>query len=101
MVHIEQILWPVDLLTVTLHNINETELWIFKDRLYNGLCTVKEEPHGVMESDNRPAPPVRQLYYTMFEDNANIYYGVYTNGNPSSDWCYVREVRKLECGHVT
>jgi hypothetical protein len=79
---------------IVMGNINETELWIFKDRLYYNLCTVIEEPRDVTTR-----PP--GLFYTVFKDNADICYGVTTNGNPSSSWSYIREVRKVKCGQET
>jgi len=92
MVHIEQILWPpTGFPDVKMSNINETELWIFKDRLFNNLCTVIEEPTG----------GYGEMFYTVFKDNAGICYGVYSSGNPELDWCYIREVGKLECGQET
>lgn len=87
MVHIEQMLWPPAefAIPVKINNLNETELWVFKDRLYNNLCTVI----------NPPTPAGPGLFYTVFEDNGKTRYGVKTSGNPTSEWCYIREVKKL------
>ena len=95
MVHVEQMLWPVDpLLTIKRSNLNETELWVFKDRLYKNLCTVVKMPTLAKISHGGS-------YYTEFKDNADICYGVYTSGDPERDWCRIQEVRKLECGLKT
>ena len=93
MFHAEQMCWPTDMRRVTRGNMSDTELWVFKERLYNGLCTIIEGP--------MPAKFASGIHYAVLEDNASICYGVYTNGNPAPEWSYLREVRTRSCGPET
>jgi len=87
MVHIEQILWPTAPNYVELHNMTETEMWVFKERLYKGLCKATSKPEGGLGS----------IYHTIFEDNAETCFRVWTNGNPEMAWCYITEIGKIKC----
>lgn len=85
MVHIEQVMWPTDPNKVKLRNMNETEMWVFKERLYKGL----------MEANTDPNRYAQDSYYTVFHDNTGSRFGVWTNGNPEFSWCYITEIKKL------
>ena len=91
MVHIEQVMWPTDPNKVKLRNMTETEMWVFKERLYKGLAKARSRPERF--EGNQVARS--GLYYTIFEDNADTRFGVWTNGNPESSWCYITELKKI------
>ena len=90
MVHIAQLLWPADPGKIVLENLTETEMWVFKERLYAGLVETISGPDRYGAEDSRG-----RKCYTTFEDNAGSLFGVWTNGNPELAWCYITALRKI------